>query len=103
MFIAGVWSLGSASFAPGPSHGRPGTTLLQNDIDQPLKKSQHKTPLPRHLQNPVPIEGERGDAGQSAAAGAAVRPRRPADHADDGRAALLIFEYRAAGIPGAGP
>src|SRR5271165_415069 len=76
---------------------------LTNDIDQTLKESQRKTPLPHCLHNPVSIEGERRDAGQTTAAGATVRPGRPADNPDNCRAALLILEHRPAGIPGAGP
>src|ERR1700716_1230841 len=64
--------------------------------------SQRKTPLARGLKNPVAVERERRNAGQAAAARAAVRPGRPADDADDGRGALPVLEHRAAGIPGTG-
>ena len=50
--------------------------------------SQRRAPLPRGLHDPVAVERQRRNAGQTAAARAAVRPGRPADDADDGRAAL---------------
>src|SRR5260370_1573834 len=62
--------------------------------------SQGKTPLARGLQDPVAIERKRRDAGQAAAARAAVRPRRPADDADDGGTALPVLKHRTTGIPG---
>src|SRR6266404_2534595 len=64
--------------------------------------SQRRTPLARGLHNPVAVECERRNAGQAAAARAAVRPRRPADDADDGGAALPVLKHRAAGIAGTG-
>src|SRR6476660_7866818 len=64
--------------------------------------SQGKTPLARGLQDPVAIERKRRDPGQAAATRAAVRPRRPADDADDGGSALPVLEHRATGIPGTG-
>ena len=70
-----------------------------NVPDQPAD-SQYKTPLPRGLHNPVAVERQRRHAGQAAAAGAAVRPCRPADDPDDGRAALPVLKHRAAGIAG---
>src|SRR5579883_2124815 len=75
---------------------------LTKAIDQPLKESQSKTPLPSGSQNPVAVKCERRHPGQPAASVAAVRPGRPADDADDCGASLLILEHRAAGIPGAG-
>src|SRR5439155_9112963 len=59
-------------------------------------------PLPRGLQHPVAVERERRDAGHATAAGAAVRPGRPADDADDLGAARFVLENRRAGIAGAG-
>src|ERR1700694_2655852 len=64
--------------------------------------SQSKTPLAAGLQNPVAVKRERRDAGQTAAARAAVRPRRPADDADDRSGALAVLKHRATVIPGAG-
>src|SRR5712675_3074481 len=64
--------------------------------------SQGKTPLARGLQDPVAIERKRRDAGEAAAARAAVRPRRPADDADDGGSALPVLKHRATGIPRTG-
>src|SRR5258707_1899570 len=64
--------------------------------------SQGKPPLARGLQNPVAITRKRRDAGQAAAARAAVRPRRPADDANDDGTALPGLKHRATGIPGAG-
>src|SRR5213080_4732209 len=64
--------------------------------------SQGKTPLARGLQDPVAIKRKRRNAGQAAAARAAVRSRRPTDDADDGRGALPVLKHRATGIPGAG-
>src|SRR3981081_1300476 len=69
-------------------------------INQP--NSNRKTPLAGGLQDPVAVERERRNAGQSAAAGAAVRPRRPTDDAADGRPARPILEHRPAGIAGTG-
>src|ERR1700694_1907344 len=64
--------------------------------------SDRKTPLARGLQDPVPVERERRNPGQAAAAAAAVRPGRPADDANDGGAVRPVLEYGSAGIPGAG-
>src|SRR5258708_28300586 len=64
--------------------------------------SQGKTRLARGLQDPVAIERKRRDPGQAAAARAAVRPRRPADDADDGGTALPVLKHRATGIPRTG-
>ena len=61
-----------------------------------------RTPLPRGLQDPVAVKRQRRHAGQPATARGAVRSGRPADDADDDRAARLVLEYRRAGIPGAG-
>src|SRR5260370_17417241 len=66
------------------------------------RTSQGKPPVLRGLQDRVAVERERRKAGQSAAARAAVRPGRPADDANDGRAARPVLEHRAAGIPSAG-
>src|SRR6202042_4237 len=66
------------------------------------QNSQRRAPLPRGLHNPVAVERQRGDAGQAATTGAAIRPGRPADDTDDHWTALPVLEYRAAGIPGTG-
>src|SRR4051812_8785227 len=75
---------------------------LQDDIDQDAVKSQRRTPAPRGLQDPVAIERERRDTGQPAAAGGSVRPRGPADDADEHGSCRLVLEHGTAGITGAG-
>ena len=67
-----------------------------------LSNLQGRSPLPRGLQNPVPVKRQRRDSGEAAAAGAAVRPGRPADDADDNGTGWLVLEHRPAGIAGAG-
>ena len=56
--------------------------------------------MPCGLQDPVAVERERRDPGEAAAAGAAVRPGRPAHDADDDGAGWLDLEHRPAGIAG---
>src|SRR5262245_58660091 len=75
---------------------------FQTDIDQIAIKLQRRTPAPRCLQNPVAIERQRRHAGQSAAAGAAIRPGRPTDDADNDRTTRLVLEHGTTGITRAG-
>src|SRR4051794_9620265 len=63
---------------------------------------QPRAPSPCALPNPVAVQRQRRGAGDAAAAGGTVRPRRPADDADDGGAAWLLLEHGPAGIAGAG-
>src|ERR1700730_62049 len=76
--------------------------VSRNFIAGTRQNSQRRTPRPRGFQNPVAVKRERRNAGQAAAARAAVRPGRPADDADDGSTALAVLKHRPAGIPGAG-
>src|SRR5258707_9175004 len=64
--------------------------------------SQGKTPVLRGLQDPVAVERERRNAGQTAAARAAVRPGRPADDADNGGAPPPGLKHPAPRTPRAG-
>src|SRR5436190_4699426 len=89
-----------SSVGTGPSWPR-GPPTPEHAPDRP-PTSQGKTPLVRGLQDPVAIKRKRRNAGQAAAARAAVRPRRPTDDADDGRGALPVLKHRATGIPGTG-
>src|SRR5437764_2666890 len=66
-----------------------------------LAKLQSRSPLPCGLQDPIAVERERRDPGETAAAGAAVRPGRPTHDADDDGAGWLVLEHRPAGIAGA--
>src|SRR6266700_3040730 len=77
---------------PTPDQGR-GRLSLENAL-------QCRTPLPGSLYDPVPVKRKRRDAGQAAAARGVVGSGRPADDADNDRAALPILKYRTAGIPG---
>src|SRR5436190_10404821 len=89
-----------SSAGTGPSWPR-GPPTPEHAPDR-LPTSQGKSPLARGLQDPVAIKRKRRNAGQAAAARAAVRPRRPTDDADDGRRALQVLKHRPAGIPGTG-
>src|SRR5580693_9893088 len=65
-------------------------------------RRKRRAQYPRGVDDPGAVTRQRRDAGQPAATVPEFRPGRPAHHANDDDAAVLVAEHRRAGIAGAG-